>query len=53
MKKYLVIKHFENICSSHIYESLNTKQDAIAMRDILQREESDSNIEYLVFELTC
>lgn len=51
MKKYLVIKNFESIESAHIYESLDTKQDALAMRDILQKNEKSDTTKYYVFQL--
>lgn len=50
MKKYLIIKHFVSINSSSIYESLDSLQDAINMRNILQRAESNENIKYFVYE---
>ena len=51
MKKYLVIKNFESIESAHIYEKLDTKQDALAMRDILQKNEESDTTKYYVFQI--
>lgn len=51
MKKYVIIKRFINIDSTHIYEFVNTEEDAFAMRDILQRSETNKNIEYSVYGL--
>jgi hypothetical protein len=51
MKKYLVIKNFESINSAHIYETLDTKQDALAMRDILQKNEASDTTKYYVFQI--
>ena len=51
MKKYLVIKNLEVINSVHIYEALDTRQDALAMRDILQKNEKSDAVKYYVFQI--
>jgi len=51
MKKYLIIKLFGSINSTHVYESLDSEEDALAMRDILQKNEKSSNVTYHVFKL--
>lgn len=51
MKKDLVVKNFEVINSAHIYEALDSEQDALAIRNILQKNEKSDSVKYYVFQL--
>lgn len=48
---YIILKHYKNIDSYNVERTIANEVDAIAFTDILNRNNNDAGIEYVISKL--